>query len=106
MRISFLAPSLPPAVCGIADHTQHLAEAMRGEGVEVGFIHCQPRGTEDSLPEGPVDRWKGGARDLQRCVLRQNPDWLWIQLSSYGFSRLGAPLRLGRAIATLLCAAP
>ncbi len=63
---------------------------MRSEGVEVGFIHREPSRAGRGLPEGPIDAWDGGARSLQECVRRQQPDWLWVQLSGYGYSRWGA----------------
>src|SRR5262249_52693088 len=98
MRITFLAPRLPPAVCGVADHTLLLAEAMIGEGAEVSFIHREPfTGTAQSLP-GPVCRWEGGAEALAACLARQEADWLWVQFSNYGYSRFGAPYRLWREL--------
>src|SRR5262249_51848302 len=101
MRITFLAPRLPPAVCGVADHTRFLAEAMAGQGVEVGFLHREPvaGGPEPML--GPVLNWDGGARALEECIAKQAPDWLWIQFSNYGYSRWGAPYCLGRDLRRL-----
>jgi hypothetical protein len=106
MRISFLAPRLTQAICGIADNTRLLAQAMHEAGVEVGFIHREPRFLGDEFLAGPVDRWVHGAVDLRRCVRRQRPDWLWIQLSGYGYSRWGAAFRLGRALQSLRKAMP
>ena len=68
MRISFLAPRLPPAVCGIADHTRLLAEAFTQEGVEVGFIHHERLRSAGRILPGPIDCWDRSGHDLQRCV--------------------------------------
>lgn len=106
MRISFFAPRLPPAVCGIADHTRLLAEALRAEGVEVAFIHREALQEGGKLPQGRIDAWNGSRRSLQECIRRQQPDWLWLQLSSYGYSRWGAPWRLGRVLQGLRSALP
>src|SRR5438046_2626727 len=93
MRISFLAPRLPPRTCGVGDHTRCLAEAMRQQGVRVGFVHRSGQ-VEYDVPPGPVAFWDGGNESLVRCVGEQEPDWLWVQLSGYGYSRWGAPYRL------------
>jgi hypothetical protein len=96
MRVSFLSQQLPPAVCGVADHTWLLARTMAGQDAEVGFIHRVPVVNGGEPLPGPRNLWEGGAAALARCVARQAPDWLWVQFSNYGFSRWGAPYRLGR----------
>jgi hypothetical protein len=95
MRISFLTPRLPPAVCGVGDHTALLAAAIREEGVDVGFVYCKTQPEVCDLPPGPVDNIDCGNSTLTSCIARQNPDWLWVQLSGYGYSRWGAPYALG-----------
>lgn len=97
MRITFLSPRLPPAVCGVADHTRLLAEAMLSQGVEVGFIHSKPQSDICRLP-GPVDFWEGDRKSLVKLLDRQRADCMWVQLSGYGYSRWGAPFVLGQAI--------
>jgi hypothetical protein len=101
MRVSFLSPRLPPDVCGVADHTRLLAAAMVEEGAEVGFIHRLPRAGDGGLPRGPVAHWHGAASSLRQHVAAQDPDWLWVQLSNYGYSRWGAPFALVRALGGL-----
>jgi hypothetical protein len=96
MRVSFLSQQLPPAICGVADHTRLLARTMADQDTEVGFIHREPLVNGGEPLAGPRDYWEGGAAALARCVARQAPDWLWVQFSNYGFSRWGAPYRLGR----------
>ncbi len=99
MRVTFLAPRLPPAVCGVADHTQKLAEAMAEQGVEVGFIHTKLDAAETVQLPGPIDFWDGDKRSLIELLKRQRANWLWVQLSGYGYSRWGAPFILGQAVA-------
>ena len=96
MRISFLAPRLPPAVCGVADHTRLLADAMVEQGVDTTFIYCDPGAAPPAALPGPVVRWERNGEPLEKVVAEQQPDWLWIQFSNYGYSRWGAPYRLGR----------
>jgi hypothetical protein len=85
----------------MADHARFLAEAMQHEGAQVGFIHRGSSAAASPLSDAPVSHWDGRSRSLKRCVLQQQPDWLWIQLSGYGYSRWGAPFTLGRAVAAL-----
>src|SRR5262245_53157263 len=99
MRVSILTPRLPPAVCGLADHTQLLAEAMTRQGVSVGFIHREPCHNGGRLPGCLTDHWSRGGAALERCLTRQGADWLWVQLSGYGYSRWGAPYALSRSLA-------
>lgn len=101
MRICFLTPRLPPAVCGVGDHTSMLAEAMREQGVDVGFAYCKAQPVVSGLPPGPVDYVDWKSSTLRDSIIRQNPDWLWVQLSGYGYSRWGAPYALGRELQQL-----
>ena len=64
MHISFLTPRLPPAVCGVGDHTARLAEALHSEGVKSSFFVCRP-GPPTGLPTGPVHAWSGKPADLE-----------------------------------------
>jgi len=98
LRVLFLTPRLPPAVCGLADHTALLAEAMAAQGAGVAFVHCQPAGGGAAALPGAVHRWDGTAADLAAFLQAQAMDWLWVQLSAYGYSRWGAPYQLGRVL--------
>jgi hypothetical protein len=101
MRICFLAPRLPPAVCGLADHTRFLANALVTHGVDVGFIYSRTQNDVCGLLPGPVGHWDGSSHSLECEVAKQSPHWIWVQLSAYGFSRWGAPYRLGLALSRL-----
>ena len=101
MRVSFLTPRLPPFPCGVGDHTAMLARAVAALDVRVAFIYRQGTTVAEDMLDGPVSHWKGGRTALLKCVSEQAPDWLWIQLSGYGYSRCGAPYRLGRVLVHL-----
>src|SRR4051794_7348661 len=106
MRITFLSPRLPPAVCGLADHTDLLARALVEKGAEVSFIYYRAQQTEAPAACGSIAAWDGTPAHLGRCVEASKPDWLWLQLSGYGFSRWGAPYVLGSALKSLKQADP
>jgi hypothetical protein len=101
MRVVFLNPTLPPAFCSMGEHTQFLAQTMLDEGIEVGFIHQKPLPPGTTMCGLPVHRWNGRPSALPTTVQGLEPDWLWVQLSSYAYSRWGAPFVLGRALAAL-----
>jgi hypothetical protein len=79
---------------------------MVGQSVQVGFIHCEPLQEGGEFPPGPLDYWNPRTDRLINCVARQRPDWLWVQLSGYGYSRWGAPYRLGRSLAAIRAKLP
>lgn len=73
---------------------------MTEHGVRAAFAHCQPAAGVAPLP-GPAHYWDSSAVDLAAFLRAQNADWLWVQLSAYGYSRWGAPYRLGKALASI-----
>src|SRR5437868_1904635 len=74
---------------------------MEKEGIEVSFIHREPSRSDSPLPSESVAHWAGTTESLLRCVSAQRAEWLWVQLSSYGYSRWGAPLQLSRTLRAL-----
>jgi hypothetical protein len=93
-------------VCGVGDHTSLLAEALGQRGLDVAFVYCGWQQAEKPALPGQIARWNGRPGDLCRCVERQEPDWFWLQLSGYGFSRWGAPYALGQSLRRLRRAIP
>ena len=96
MHITILMPNLPPAVCGIADHSLLLGKSLERLGASVDHLalHCEkttPHGAETCV-------WDGTANGLQAAIRKHGTNVLWIQYSGYGFSRKGAPGSLARAI--------
>jgi hypothetical protein len=78
-----------------------LADALGSTGVEVGFIHWKAQQEVQGLPPGPVGHWDGNGRGLECLIASQRADWIWIQLSPYGYSRWGAPYLLSRGLKKL-----
>jgi hypothetical protein len=100
MHITFLTPNLPPMVCGLADHARLLGTALARRGYEVSIVArrgdaCAQNGARWI---GPTAIWNGTPRGLVRLLGQVRPDWLWVQLSGYGYSRFGAPWKLSRAL--------
>lgn len=100
MRLCMLTPRLPPAVCGVGDHTVRLARAMKDCDVEVTLVHRQAVDAS-AHSAGSLYHWRGDRNSLVRLLDDARPDWLWVQLSSYGYSRFGAPASLARALAAV-----
>lgn len=98
--VVFLTPNLPPVTCGLADHSANLAKALARLGWSVGvvalrgdpaIVHRQGWGEAARL-------WGGSCRGLARQLSELAPEWLWVQLSGYGYSRWGSPWLLCRAL--------
>jgi hypothetical protein len=100
MRVAFLTPNLPPIVCGLADQSALMGQALSRAGWDVVLIglHGDP---ERAGIEGNIHsmlKWDGSVGTLARVVGAAAPDWLWVQLSGYGYSRWGAPWILNLAL--------
>lgn len=96
MRINVLTPNLPPAVCGIADHSILLGNALRRLGAEVDYL-APCRGPNASQSTNAC-LWDGTTKGLHTAIQRRESDVLWIQYSGYGYSKKGIPVALARAI--------
>ena len=96
MRITMVMPNLPPMVCGIADHSIMLGEALKGLGSKIDYLAL--RCHEDGPDRSGMHLWDGSAKGLRQVIRRLGTEVLWIQYSGYGFSRKGIPLRLARAL--------
>lgn len=99
----FLTPNLPPAICGVADHSMLLGRALRDLGHEVSLIGLrgEPEAARQSGWAGKVVLWNGSIQALVGVVGDMSPTWLWVQLSGYGYSRYGSPWKLGMALVRL-----
>lgn len=74
---------------------------MAERGAKVGFTFFRGLDPDGSLLPGPSWRWNGGAAGLAAIVNQAKPEWLWVQLSGYGYARWGAPWKLAHALAYL-----
>ncbi len=101
MVLTFLTPRLPPCVCGVGDHTVHMADAMRDmvSSVTAIVLHSQPQRSGNVFDR--IDRWNGRSAALAALLRDHATDLLWIQYSGYGFGYQGIPWFLIRAIKSL-----
>lgn len=102
MHVTFLTPNLPPSVCGLADHTRLLGAALarRGYGVSIVARRRDASTSTENIAGwvGATAIWDGTSGGLLRFLGHVRADWLWVQLSGYGYSRFGAPWKLSRTL--------
>ena len=96
MRVTMLMPNLPPIVCGIADHSLLLGEALNGLGSTVDYLAL--RRDENASGESNMHLWDGSVKGLTEMTRRLGTEVLWVQYSGYGFSGKGMPFGLARAL--------
>jgi glycosyltransferase involved in cell wall biosynthesis len=84
VKVSVIAGSLPPQVCGVGDFTGALIEALKDRGVAVAVIHRHPWRLRD-IPA------------LLRELRAGKPDVVHLQYPTHGFRRSLVPhlLHLG-----------
>jgi hypothetical protein len=99
MRITMLMPNLPPMVCGIADHSLFLGEALNGLGSTVDYLALHGDGS--ALDESNMHLWDGSVKGLLAVIRQLSTDVLWVQYSGYGFSKKGMPFGLARALGSV-----
>jgi glycosyltransferase involved in cell wall biosynthesis len=86
MKVSIIAGSLPPQVCGVGDFAAGLINALRDRGVTVSVVH-QPQWRLRDVP------------GLVRRLRAEQPDIVHLQYPMHGFRRSLVPhlLHLGLA---------
>jgi glycosyltransferase involved in cell wall biosynthesis len=91
MKLAMVSGSYPPDVCGAADYTRRLAEALRARGVNVEVI----TGTDWGITNVPR---------VQRRIRTLGADLAHIQYPTVGYGRKLGPHLVGlleRAVVTL-----
>jgi glycosyltransferase involved in cell wall biosynthesis len=84
MKVSIIAGSLPPQVCGVGDFTANLIHALQDRGLSVTVKHR--------------DKWRlSDIPSLLRELRAENPDVVHLQYPTHGFRRSLVPhlLHLG-----------
>ena len=98
MKIAFITPNYPPTICGVGDHTCHLAQAMMRQGVEVHII-CSANQTAaaatNETVHAVVEQWnRVGVEVILNVVAAIRPDWLVVQNVPSAFHPKGLPFIL------------
>jgi len=101
MRVTFLSPQLPPAVCGVGDHTVHLASAMREHCSGITALYVHGAADESGQAFQRVERWNRRPEALADLVREHGSGWLWVQYSPYGYGYQGLPWYLVHALRRL-----
>lgn len=103
MRVHLVFPELPPALDGIGDHTERLAQALAPRCC-VSVLTARP----DAAPipgvavrEAFSVRPPTGVRRLVESVGQDPPDWLVLQYNPFSYGRYGFNPWLPRAIAAV-----
>ncbi len=101
MKVVFLTSNYPPTICGVGDHTRHLAHEMSKHGVEVSVICSdnQNAGNLDNIEVFPVVKNCSaldteGVRSVLQLVKKIQPDWFIVQYVPHAYHPKGLPLKL------------
>ncbi len=108
MKIVFLTRNFPPTICGVGDHTYHLAQALMGQGVEVHVICSADQKViqQDHIKVYPVvNQWNTeGVLSVVHLLKNIQPDWFIVQYVPHAFHPKGLPhvlVSLYRAVSRL-----
>ncbi len=108
MKIVFLTRNYPPTICGVGDHTYHLAQALMGQGVEVHVICSADQKViqQDDIKVYPVvNQWNTeGVLSVVHLLKNIQPDWFIVQYVPHAFHPKGLPyvlVSLYRAVSRL-----
>lgn len=98
MNITIITPNLPPIMCGLADHSRLFGEAIEEQGCTINYIGLHGKTSLAQHWPGTVAKWDGKITSLATLLDEQSSEWVWLQLSGYGYSKLGAPWKLYLAL--------
>ena len=89
--MTFFFPVLPPRLDGIGDHTARLAQAL-SHHANVRILTAQS--THEDIPGVTVETAftlppRRGVRHLEQAILRDPPDWLFLQFNQFSYGRWG-----------------
>ncbi len=95
MKIVFITRNYPPTICGVGDHTSHLAQAMIAQGIQVHVICSADQKVmqQDNIKVYPiVNQWNTeGVRAVVHLLKNIQPDWLIVQYVPHAFHPKGLP---------------
>jgi len=102
VRIAFLCSSLAPGRDGVGDYVRMMCRALAAEGHEcLAIALADPHVTTVRQEEGaaaivriPAARWhRDDTQDAAAALRNFNPDWVSLQMVSYGFEARGVLLK-------------
>ena len=107
MKVVFLTRNYPPTICGVGDHTYHLATEMLSKGIKTHVICSADQivQSNDISVYPIVKEWNTEGVGLVVDVLKKiQPHWLIVQYVPHAYHPKGLPfalLSLYRAVSQL-----
>ena len=107
MKVVFLTRNYPPTICGVGDHTYHLATEMLSKGIKTHVICSADQivQSNDINVYPIVKEWNTEGVGLVVDVLKKiQPHWLIVQYVPHAYHPKGLPfalLSLYRAVSQL-----
>jgi glycosyltransferase involved in cell wall biosynthesis len=98
MIVTLITPNYPPTICGVGDHTFHLAQVLLKADMEVHIICSINQKTEsvDAPKIYPViEKWNSDGFKMAAQILENSqPDWVIVQYVPHGFEPRGLPVSI------------
>jgi glycosyltransferase involved in cell wall biosynthesis len=98
MKIVFITANYPPTICGVGDHTFHLAQNFLDKGHEIFIICLNENKTDKASREmiyPVVKKWNwDGILTTITFIRKIQPDWVVVQFVPHGFHPKGLPFAL------------
>lgn len=97
-RIAFLAPRLPPSICGIGDYSSQLLKNLPcSEGILL-LVREGLNATKELHPGSNIELLPSSEEDVIELLNINKVSTLIVQYSGYGYDPRGAPLSLLKSI--------
>ncbi|HEX9775529.1 MAG TPA: glycosyltransferase family 4 protein [Actinomycetota bacterium] len=109
MRLTILTRGFPPAVDGIGDHADHLADALAATGIEVAVVTSAAEVAERSAfaVHPVIERWDArGFGAIASAVAETAPDAINWHYNPFSIGRKGLAPSAGRLARALASRAP
>jgi glycosyltransferase involved in cell wall biosynthesis len=101
VKVVFLTSNYPPTICGVGDHTYHLAHEMSKHGVDVSVICSDNQNVvqSDEITIFPIVSncsalGTEGVDSIFQLVKKIQPDWFIVQYVPHAYHPKGLPLKL------------
>jgi hypothetical protein len=97
-RIAFIAPRLPPSICGIGDYTYHLLTNLPCSNDILLLVRDGLNATKRLYPGSSIELLPFSRKDFIDLLNINKVSILIVQYSGYGYDPRGAPLSLLKSI--------